>query len=231
MKPTFVRRHLNFSIDIVMDWLIELHQDTLQKNDETSDWLERLALRPLNQLELALPSGHCEEDWILKVRKFIEPLYSLTSPLVFEHGDLSSPNILISQDSKLGVVDWELAEPVGLPAVDLFFFLTYIAFAREKARTSRAYLAAFQKAFFGRSAWARPYVIRYCEKLELKPEALKPLFMLCWLRYVANLVIRLENFEDTNDRLSDQTTEWLLLNRYYILLQFTIQHINELYLK
>jgi thiamine kinase-like enzyme len=230
MKPAFVRRHLKPSIEIVMDWLIELHQDTFQTNDETGNWFERLALEPLNHLELALSSVHSAEDWVLKVRKLIEPLCFFNFPLVFEHGDLSSPNILINQNSKLGVVDWELAEPEGLPAVDLFFFLTYIAFAREKARTSHAYLAAFRKSFFGRSAWARPYVIRYCEKLELAPETVKPLFMLCWLRYVANLVVRLKNFDDSNAKLSEQTTAWLLLNRYYILFQYTIEHMNELYL-
>ena len=230
MKPAFVRRHLKSSIGIVMDWLIDFHQDTNQKDDETSRWFERLALRPLNNLELAFTSVHSIGDLILKVRKLIEPICSFNLPLVFEHGDFSSPNILIAKNSKIGVVDWELAEPRGLPIVDLFFFLTFISFAKGKAKTSNDYLNSFREAFFGSNAWARPFVTRYCEELELATQAVKPLFLLCWLRYVSNLVFRLKNFEGSNSILSEKAIAWLQLNRYYILFNYTIKHMNELYL-
>jgi len=48
-------------------------------------------------------------------------------PTVLEHGDLAPPNLLRLGDGRLGVVDWEVADPVGLPLGDLLFFAAFAA--------------------------------------------------------------------------------------------------------
>ena len=44
------------------------------------------------------------------------------------------------------------AIPEGLPAVDLFYFLTLIGFSWRGARSHDEYVTAFREAFFGPSA-------------------------------------------------------------------------------
>ena len=44
------------------------------------------------------------------------------------------PNLLTMHDGRVGVVDWELAQANSLPAVDVFFFLTYVAFSQRRAK-------------------------------------------------------------------------------------------------
>jgi hypothetical protein len=132
------------------------------------------------------------------------------------------------KEGGIGVLDWELAEPGGLPAVDLFFFLALVRFARRRARSQSEYVAAFHETFFGPSPWARPYIIRYVKTMQLSPDMLTPLFVLCWSRYVASLVTRLHDVQVLGKLVENETVEWLRSNRYYALWRHTIKHIKEL---
>jgi aminoglycoside phosphotransferase (APT) family kinase protein len=168
-----------------------------------------------------------EEKCLLdQTRELIAPLRDADVTAVFEHGDLSAPNILMTGPDGLGVVDWELAEPQGLPAVDLFFFLTFIAFAQRRARKHTDYLVAFHEAFFGPQAWARPYFMHYAMRLQLPSEVLKPLFIACWSQYVTNIVMRLHDLSAW-EGLEEETVTWLRTNRYYTLWRHTVQHVQE----
>jgi hypothetical protein len=146
---------------------------------------------------------------------------------VFEHGDLSHPNIMLLRNGEPGVVDWELADPRGLPTYDLFYFLTYIAFASQNARKGGEHLAAFQAGFFGHAAGARPYVAAYAGRLRLPPHTLTPLFVLCWARYMTSLLQRLDAAPATG-RLAAETADWLRANRYYALWRHAVQHARAL---
>lgn len=55
-------------------------------------------------------------------------------PAVLEHGDLAPPNLLRLRDGRLGVVDWEVADPAGLPLGDLLFFAAFVASAMSAGR-------------------------------------------------------------------------------------------------
>jgi len=156
-------------------------------------------------------------------------LQSADFPLVFEHGDFSSPNILMRPSGDVGVVDWELAEPRGLPAVDLFFFLAYSAFARNRAETPEDCLVAFHEAFFGPQAWAQEYIARYRRILRLPTASLKPLFIACWSRYVASFLARLNDLGAGPREVPDQETAmWLRNNRYFHLWRHAVKHADEL---
>lgn len=62
-----------------------------------------------------------------KVEKTNEILDNLKiTHLVCEHRDFSPWNILVNTDNEIGVIDWEGSILLGLPAVDLIFFLTYL---------------------------------------------------------------------------------------------------------
>jgi len=228
MRPAVVRRQPQVCIEAVLNWLFELHSAQSKLHHEKDDWFTRLISRPLEYFEAMFPIHTAEEDLLEKTRELAQPLRERSLPLVFEHGDLSSPNILIGNNSDIAVVDWELAEPRGLPAVDLFFFLTYVASARQHARQANDFLNAFQKAFFGTRAWAIPYILRYREFMNLPCEVLKPLFVLCWSRYVVGLVARLKEHDDPRAPLSERDANWLRSNRYYALWKHAVENINEL---
>lgn len=226
MSPAVVRSRPEACLEAGLAWLLTL-QDVPSRPSE-SDWYERLVEQPLHQLKNILPPNADDERLIEQTLALLRPIRHQELPSVLEHGDFSSPNILQDKEGRVGVVDWELAEPKGLPAADLFFFLTYIASARQNARKNAAYLDAFQQAFFGPKAWAWTYVRRYGERFKVSEEMLKPLFVATWGRYVAGLVMRLQESNENGSQVGDETIKWLRSNRYYALWQYTIEHMKEL---
>ncbi|MFQ5652193.1 MAG: aminoglycoside phosphotransferase family protein [bacterium] len=184
-------------------------------------------LQGLTILEQASDS---DKTLLAKTQDCATSLQGHLLPLVFEHGDFSSPNLLISEHNALGVVDWELAQRYGLPGVDLFFFLSYIAFATTGASKSQEYLDAFSGAFFGASAWAGSYVQRYCQRLDLDPQVIPPLFVICWSRYLGSLIRRLSLAAPQRKPLSHDTQQWLRANRYYQMWRYTVENLDKLHL-
>lgn len=229
MSPAIVRQHPELCLEAALAWLLDLqHTAVRSASQEDSDWFERLVEQPLHQFKALLPPSAEEASLLDQTLAWVRPLRDHDMPLVMEHGDFSSPNILQDENGRLGVVDWELAEPQGVPASDLFFFLTYVAFARQGARKNSEYLKAFQQTFFGPQAWAWPYLARYCERLNLAPETVAPLFVLTWSRYTAGLVTRLHEFDETGRPLEQDTIKWLRANRYFLLWRYALENFGDL---
>jgi aminoglycoside phosphotransferase len=228
MSPVIVRRQPDQCIEAALTWLLDLQQATGSSTPrDDRDWFERLVEQPLQQFNALLPQSAEGAGLVHQTLSLMRPLRDHDMPLIMEHGDFSSPNILQDENGRVGVVDWELAEPKGLPAADLFFFLTYVAFARQNARKNADYLKAFQQAFIGPQPWAWPYVTRYRERLNLAPEMLAPLFVVTWGRYVAGLVMRLQESNESGSLIGNETAKWLRSNRYYVLWRYAIEHANE----
>lgn len=226
LAPHVLRRASPACLDGVVDWLIQVHRSTAQTVDKKDRWFHRVVRRPLEQFAQSFSAAAEERSLVNETLRRAQSLFFYSFPSVFEHGDLSSPNLLLADDGQIGVVDWELAEPCGLPAADLFFFLNYVAFARSKASNHAEHVAAFQEAFFGRNAWSLPYVSRYRQALNLPPETLRDLFLLCWARYVARLPIRAGQHETI-----DGTTEpsWLGQNRYCAMWRHALRSADALH--
>jgi hypothetical protein len=214
------------TVEKIVDWLIEFHLATMRSCDTVAEWHERLVDDPGERFLTRLHSTAAERGLVDRTSDIAAPLRDSEIPLVFEHGDFSPPNILADHDGTIGIVDWELAHPDGLPALDLFFFLAAAAFARDGASTDETYLASFRRAFFGPSAWAPRYISRYAQRLGLSPQLLAPLFVLCWSRYVTTLAGRLHDIE--GGILDSDTTAWLRSNRYYSLWHYAVTHYDDL---
>ncbi|MCZ6820429.1 MAG: phosphotransferase [Calditrichaeota bacterium] len=226
MRPAFVRRNREFCLELGLSWLMDLHRASRTEGD--TGQFRALVHAPLTRLEpIARATG--QNSLVSRTQELVEEISACSLPFVFEHGDFSSPNLLISDSRSLGVVDWELADKDGLPLVDLFFFLTYIAFASSGAMRPDEYLTAFERAFFDSDAWASSYIKRYVEALKLPEAAVKPLFVLCWGKYVAGLVQRMTNHkagELTNGQ--DDRIKWLCTNRYFLLWKHAVENIERL---
>lgn len=229
ITPAAVRDRLGPHCEAVTSWLSDLQG---KQNDDplgiAGRWFDQLVLPPFSYLDRSFPLSEEEKQVLVKTQEITAPLRKKSLSVVFEHGDLAHPNILLLKDGKLGVLDWELAMPSGLPLSDLFFFLTFAAFALNNAHTETQYLAAFQNAFFRHNGWTRPYIEEYVQRQALSPDLLTPLFILTWLRYVVGLLTRLDSSIERQGRHDARTAQWLRANRYFGLWQYSVKHADEL---
>jgi aminoglycoside phosphotransferase len=208
LDPGVVRRDPEAAVALVSTWLLDRVRDDVPPDGRE---VERLVSEPLRRFGRALPG---EADLVAATAARVASLTGAALPAVVEHGDLSHPNLLVA-DGALGVVDWELAEPRGLPLHDLYFFLAYVAFARRRARRLDAQVAAFDEAFRP-GGWGRTAADDHARRLGLDRDLLGALFVACWARYTVGLLGRL-----TADGrpVSASTAAWLRANRWYVLWQ------------
>lgn len=117
-----------------------------------------------------------------KARALLADLGDL--PPVPEHRDCSPWNILITPAGDPVLLDWESAEPDGLPGMDLVYFLANCAFvldsALESGRTRESYARLLDPTTpYGRIA-ARA-IDDYTTALGISPEDFRRLRLLCWI--------------------------------------------------
>ncbi len=225
MSPAVVRRDAAKCCDLVTRWLVDVQQPRNEKNGSNRFELFTGSLRYFTD---KFPLTAEEEQALEQTWSLIGPLQKTLLPPVLEHGDLSHPNLILCKTGGLGVVDWELALLDGLPAFDLFFFLTYAAFSVHHADKKKAYLPPFQRAFFTQDAWTLPYIETYIKETRLPADLLRPLFVLCWARYTSNLLVRLAGSQEKQEPIPTATADWLRSNRFYALWRYTLLHINRL---
>ena len=226
IRPRLVRSKPTACIEAVMRWLEDFHHATRAPEGDVPGRVQTLVESPLARLQSIVAHEPAGPELLAHVRRVTSRLDSLSVPLVFEHGDLSSPNLMMLTNGRAGVLDWELGEPRGLPAVDLFFFLAFIAFARERATTPEQCVAAFRGAFFGPTAWAQPYIARYAASVGVPKKALAPLFLLCWSRYLADLPERMA-WAVGRDLRPDELAD-VRRDRYWHLWKYAAENVDEL---
>ncbi len=228
MTGNMVKNHQAFRIESVLKWLSEVHTATARYDQRGRSVQERDSRSTLMGLKDVAQFEFADRRAIEDTRRLIGSVKQEDIPLVFEHGDLGPPNLILLKEGGFGVIDWELAEPGGLPAVDLFFFLALVGFARRSCKSKTDYLKSFHETFFGSSPWAGDYVSAYWDRLQLRKESATALFVMCWGRYVESLIQRLHDGGETEDGVGQNTRSWLRENRYYTLWRYTLEHIEEL---
>jgi Phosphotransferase enzyme family len=146
-----------------------------------AEWWQRLVEATLTDFEQSF-GPILDAERLRETRAILASLGDL--PLVCEQRDCSPWNVLIAPDGKLVVLDWESAEPRGLPALDLIYFLTYLAFfldgAMETGRYRESYRAALDPGTFTGGVLAECQG-RYLIQTGIDSAALKPLRLLAWI--------------------------------------------------
>jgi Ser/Thr protein kinase RdoA (MazF antagonist) len=174
LSPAALRRdRRRSSVKAVVAWVERLGVETAHPADGDA-WFDRLVREPLRSLPEVQPGLRGLVELTLERS---EELLGAGLPLVFEHGDLCHPNLLIRADGSVGVLDWERAEPAGLPAFDLFVFLAYASDAGRQGVLD---------PFFGRRPWAWELAEGYAERLDIDPGLLRPLLAASCARAVAS---------------------------------------------
>jgi aminoglycoside phosphotransferase (APT) family kinase protein len=154
-------------------------------------WFDRLLERPLLAAVEATDGREPVRSVVKATLAALEPLRVVAMPLVFEHGDLAHPNLVLRQDGELAAVDWERSEVRGLPLHDLSFLFQYLAEATARVFDAQGRCGVFDGAFLGRDAWGRRPLLDELDRLSLPPNLLAPLVLSTWARSAVGLLPRL----------------------------------------
>lgn len=115
-------------------------------------------------------------------------------PLVFQHGDPGCWNLVVTQSGRLGFLDWEAAEPNGMPLWDLFYFLRSYGVAVSRAAGTHDPTESFVRHYLEESDLGVILVdaVRLvCERTRLDPRLVEPLFYTCWMHRALKEATRL----------------------------------------
>jgi Phosphotransferase enzyme family len=164
---------------MMTDWLIDLAGSDEAQAPEL--WWQRLVGEPLTDLErdfgAALGLGATRG-----ARRVLEGLGAL--PQVCEHRDCSPWNVMLTGDGQPALLDWESAEPRGLPGLDLIYFLANAVFRMESAygrgRARESYARLLDPATAIGSV-AAECMGRYGSAVGISEDALARLRLLCWI--------------------------------------------------
>ncbi|MDN4643032.1 aminoglycoside phosphotransferase family protein [Arthrobacter sp. PsM3] len=157
---------------------------------DNGDWYGRTVERPLEALASLLPGDAEVSALVRRTHELLGPLRDSTLPAVFEHADLSHPNLLVQAGGGLQVMDWERSSLYGVPAHDLVFYLQYLSESSDMAFSRVAQLAAFDKAF-GPGGWALAPLREHLVFRDIDPGLLPLLVIAAWARSTATLSFRL----------------------------------------
>lgn len=159
------------------DWLTAL-ADRERLEDQVDRW---------ETVEAALDKFEGCYDGVVAKAQFRQARSLLKTldvlPTAIEHRDFSPWNVHVREDGGLAVLDWESAEPSGLPCLDLIYFLTYLAFFRTRAMKTGRYLEAYRESQSEHTETGRVSLAcldRYTRALSISRDAVRPLRLLTW---------------------------------------------------
>lgn len=182
----------------VIDRLTELGAATAQSGAATPQavaaGLQTLFDRFKNIYDLTAEENASLERQIAVLGSSSEPL-----PLVFQHGDPGAWNILVTADGRAALLDWEAAEPQGMPLWDLFYFWRSYAVRAARRKGVRHALRGVATKLLGPSAFGPsafgPCLARsiadYCRRVGMSPNLAEPLFHTCWMHRALKEATRL----------------------------------------
>jgi hypothetical protein len=147
-------------------------------------------------------------------RAAADELRAAALPVAFEHGDASHPNLFRRADGSIAAVDWELADPDGLPAHDLTTFLAYVAVARARARTAAEQGRAIAEALTDEHGWAAIAGRDHLTRIGVEPALRRALITVALARMSMGLVERLH--DDPAAALSPEAASWVRGHRYHV---------------
>jgi hypothetical protein len=115
-------------------------------------------------------------------------------PTVFQHGDPGTWNMLATPGSGVALLDWEAAEPHGVPLWDLLYFLRSYAVGAARSGGVRNPLEGITLQLLGDTALstrAAEAITAYCHRVRLPHGLVEPLFYGCWMHRALKEATRL----------------------------------------
>lgn len=105
-------------------------------------------------------------------------------PMVFQHGDPGTWNLLQREDGRVAFLDWENADAAGMPLWDLLYLLRSLAVGAGQRAGTRRRLVAVERYLLDDSPMS-DFVVgaveRYTDALGMDRALVEPIFQLCWM--------------------------------------------------
>ena len=115
-------------------------------------------------------------------------------PVVVQHGDPGTWNLIAMPGDRAGFLDWENLEARGMPLWDLFYLLRSLAVGSLPRRALERRLGHVQRTFLDASELT-PFIVgavrRYCAQVGLADDLVEPLYHLGWMYQALKEVTRL----------------------------------------
>ena len=146
-----------------------------------ASWWARLVEEPVEEFRRNFGSV-AGEDAVQGARLALGALGDL--PLVCEHRDCAPWNVLLTAGGELALLDWESAEPRGLPALDLVYFLANAAFVLDRALETGRTRDSYRRLLDPGSptgAVADASLRQYAGAVGIDAAQLPALRLLCWI--------------------------------------------------
>jgi hypothetical protein len=167
----------------VVDWFLELARRTAHRQPTGSPgiaaWLEALLARFAELYRVDSVYGDFLADQVAAIARSETGL-----PLVFQHGDPGPWNLMVTREGRPAFLDWEAADPEGVPLWDIFHFLRSFGLAISRRMGRSDPIRSFTEQVLADSDLSRLIVqttTRFCAATALRPELVEPLFYLCWM--------------------------------------------------
>jgi aminoglycoside phosphotransferase (APT) family kinase protein len=168
-------------LDLAVDWIADLHDRfAIRARAWRDEDVRDIAERPADEFVRTFGARTAETELLAQLRRRANELVGTTLPLVWQHGDFSSLNVLRS-NSRIHVIDWETASQ-GLPLVDVLHFARLWLYLVRKADRPASFVA-FRDLFLRPHHHepfvdaARAAIARYLERLALDPRLLPVLLV------------------------------------------------------
>ena len=165
-RPGSTKRKLDV-LEAVADWLIEVARETAAEAPALRPELDRLAseVLPFWGASAAVAEG-------------LERV-----PASFQHNDMGEDNLIVGRAGFVAV-DWEWAQPHGLPLGDLLFFACHVLRLFEGALLEEERDPHFEALVTGRAP-SSPVLFRWMRRIAdavgISSDAVGPLATLSWL--------------------------------------------------
>lgn len=180
-----------------VDWLIELGEASAQVDQGNSQHAITVLKELLDRFsEVYQPNPEYYSFLVDQIESIVKIDDNL--PTVFQHGDPGTWNLLVTKKGKVAFLDWEAAEPKGMPLWDLFYFLRSYAVGSARTHGIRNNLNGFTNQFLEDSPlsfWILDAIQRYCERTNLMKAWVEPLFYTCWMHRALKETTRLTSTE------------------------------------
>jgi hypothetical protein len=123
---------------------------------------------------------------------------SMPFPTVLQHGDPGTWNLLVTENDGIVFLDWESAEPQGMPLWDIFYFLQTYTNWMARSHGGGNLRTHFRQMLLRpsrMSALLAETVAHYAHNVGLPTKAIVPLFHFCWLHRALKESMRLRRSE------------------------------------
>lgn len=161
------------------DWLVDLA--TLRQPSPSASQRARIVEPALSDFADSF-GPILDVGMVRETREILTTLGPL--PVVCEQRDFSPWNVFLAPDGTLAVLDWESSECAGLPAMDLIYFLSYLALFLDGAMMSGGYRQSYRtgldpSTFTG--SVRQECLSRYASQTGIDRSVLRPLRLLVWV--------------------------------------------------